>query len=62
MSEKKDRVILGIDLGGTGIKIGIVDQTYQIIARTSIPTNAKRPYEQIIADMGNEAEIGRAHV
>ncbi len=55
MSEKKDRVILGIDLGGTGIKIGIVDQTYQIIAQTSIPTNAKRPYEQIIADMGNEA-------
>ena len=55
MSEKKDSVILGIDLGGTGIKIGIVDQAYHMIAQTSIPTNARRPYEQVIADMGNAA-------
>ena len=55
MSEKREKVILGIDLGGTAIKIGILDQAYEIIAQTSIPTNAKRPYKEIIADMGNAA-------
>ena len=55
MSEKKEKVILGIDLGGTGIKIGVLDQTYDILAQTSIPTNAKRPYKEVIADMGNAA-------
>lgn len=55
MSEKKEKVILGIDLGGTGIKIGVLDQAYNILAQTSIPTNAKRPYKEIIADMGNAA-------
>lgn len=53
--EHKNKVIIGIDLGGTGIKIGIVDQEYEILAQTSIPTNAERPWQQIIADMGNTA-------
>lgn len=55
MPEKEDKIIVGIDLGGTGIKIGITDASYEMLAQTSIPTNAKRPYEQIIADMGNTA-------
>lgn len=53
MAEKK--VIIGIDLGGTGIKVGLVDPEYNIFAQTSIPTQAERPYEQIVADMGNAA-------
>lgn len=55
MTEIRDKVIIGIDLGGTGIKIGIVDESYDIIAQTTVPTGAQRPYEQIIADMGQAA-------
>lgn len=50
-----NKVTIGIDLGGTNIKIGLVDDKYGIIAQTSIPTNASRPCEQVIADMGNTA-------
>lgn len=55
VSEKESRVLLGIDIGGTAVKIGIVNEAYEIIAQTSIPTDAKRPYEQVIADMGQAA-------
>lgn len=50
--ERKNKVIVGIDLGGTKIKIGLLDLTYQIIGQTAISTHADRPYQQVIADMG----------
>ena len=53
MSEKNEKVMIGIDLGGTGIKIGIVDSAFAIIAQTTIPTRGERPYQQLIADMGH---------
>ena len=43
---------IGIDLGGTNIKIGIVNEENKIVARTSIPTHAERPYQQVLEDMG----------
>lgn len=43
---------IGIDLGGTNIKIGIVNEDNKIVARTSIPTSAERPYQQVLEDMG----------
>lgn len=55
MSEKEKQAAVGIDLGGTAVKIGIVDASYEILAQTSIPTNAGRPYEQVIADIGETA-------
>lgn len=55
MPENRKKVIAAIDLGGTGIKIGITDTQCRILAQTSVPTNAKRPYEEIIADMGHAA-------
>lgn len=55
MAGKESRVIVGVDLGGTAMKIGIVNTAYEIIAQTSIPTNAARPYEAVIADMGKTA-------
>lgn len=55
MECKTEKVMIGIDLGGTGIKIGIVNEDYDILAQTSIPTEAKRTYQEIIADMGNAA-------
>lgn len=41
----------GIDLGGTNIKAGIVDENQKIIAQTSALTGAERPAEEVIADM-----------
>ncbi len=55
MLKTNNQVMIGIDLGGTGIKIGIVNEEYEILAQTSIPTNAQRPWTEIIADMGNAA-------
>ncbi len=50
-----DKIAVGIDLGGTAVKIGLVDASCEVLAQTSIPTNAQRPYEQVIADMGRTA-------
>lgn len=55
MADGKKKVAIGIDLGGTAVKIGIVDEAYELLAQTSIPTGAERPYEQVIADMGKAA-------
>lgn len=42
---------LGIDLGGTGIKVAVIDETYHIMATHKIPTLAHRSFEEIVADM-----------
>ena len=55
MADKEKKVTIGLDLGGTAVKIGIVDEAYELLAQTSIPTGAERPYEQVIADMGMAA-------
>ncbi|MBQ2767672.1 MAG: ROK family protein [Clostridia bacterium] len=44
---------LGIDLGGTNIAAGLVDDSYRLLAKKSVPTNASRSAEAIIADMGD---------
>lgn len=42
---------VGIDLGGTNIAAGLVDENGKIIADISIPTNAGRDWKEIVADM-----------
>ena len=42
---------LGIDLGGTDIKVGVVDEDYKIISKHVTPTLAERSADEIIADM-----------
>ena len=42
---------IGIDLGGTNIAVGIVDDEHKIVVKKSTPTLAKRPAEEIVADM-----------
>lgn len=42
---------LGIDLGGTNIAVGVVNEKYEIVGRGKVKTNADRPAEEIIADM-----------
>lgn len=39
---------IGIDLGGTNIKVGVVDENYNIIGRSNIKTNLPRPAEEIV--------------
>ena len=41
---------VGIDLGGTNIVAGVVDESYKIIAKAKLPTNRPRPAEDIILD------------
>lgn len=42
---------LGIDLGGTNIAAGIVDENHGIIAKDSVPTQVEKGPEQIIDNM-----------
>ena len=42
---------LGIDLGGTNIAVGVVDDSYKIIKKKSTPTMANRDGKLIIKDM-----------
>lgn len=43
---------LGIDLGGTNIAVGIVDENHKIVRKGSTPTLASREPEAIVQDMG----------
>lgn len=43
---------LGIDLGGTNIAIGIVDENYNIVKKGSVPTLAQRSADEIAEDIG----------
>ena len=42
---------IGIDLGGTNIAVGIVNDEHKIVVKKTTPTLAKRPPEEIVADM-----------
>ena len=43
--------ILGIDLGGTNIAIGLCNEKLEIIDKGSVPTRAEREAEEIVRDM-----------
>ena len=43
---------IGVDLGGTNIAVGIVDEKFHIVRKGSVPTVATREADAIIADMG----------
>ena len=54
---------IGIDVGGTGIKLGVTDESGRILSKSETPTLVGRPYQDIIRDMGQYilktvAEIG----
>lgn len=46
---------VGIDLGGTNIVAGVVDENYNIIAKASTKTNCPRPEKEIADDMARMA-------
>jgi glucokinase len=47
---------LGIDLGGTKIAAGIVDEHYTIIGRATAPTVFERGFENIVEDIAGTAQ------
>lgn len=42
---------IGVDLGGTNIVVGVIDEENKILAKSSRKTNAPRPAEEIFDDM-----------
>ena len=46
---------LGIDLGGTNIVAGVVNDEYKVVATSSIKTNLPRAAEEIVDDMAKVA-------
>ena len=48
---------IGIDLGGTNIKAGVVDENFNIISKATCKTNLPRPAEEICKDMAEIALV-----
>ncbi len=44
---------IGIDIGGTGVKAGIVDENGHILVKDSIKTGAERPYQEVVRDIAD---------
>ena len=42
---------IGLDVGGTTFKAGVVTQDGRIVHKDAMPTGIERPYQEIIADM-----------
>ena len=40
--------VFGVDIGGTGVKSGIVDEQGKIVVKSSIKTDRSRDYKAII--------------
>lgn len=48
---------IGIDLGGTNIKVGVVDDAYAIIGRSSLKTNLPKPDTEIASDIAKAVTL-----
>ena len=55
MEDIKMKYYVGIDLGGTNIVAGVVDENYNIISKASTKTNFPRPEKEIADDMAKMA-------
>ena len=42
---------VGIDVGGTGIKVGLIDEALRVVAESTIPTRTAIPFEDQIGHM-----------
>ena len=48
---------LGVDVGGTFIKAGVIREDNTIVARVSVPTEADKPYKEVIGNIDRGAEL-----
>lgn len=44
---------IGIDVGGTGIQVGVVDENFRILSEDSVPTRSKLPFEEQIRQVAS---------
>ncbi len=51
---------IGVDLGGTNIATGVIDEKYNIIGRGKVKTNAPRPAEEIFASIKEAVDMAVA--
>lgn len=51
---------IGVDLGGTNIAVGVVDDEYKIIGKGKVKTNAPRPAEEIFDDIKKAIDLAVA--
>ena len=42
---------IGVDIGGTNLKAGVVDESGQIVGEASVPTGADRPQDVVLEDI-----------
>ncbi len=42
---------IGVDLGGTNIAVGVINESYEIIGKAKIKTNSSRPAQEIFDDI-----------
>ena len=45
---------VGVDVGGTAVKIGLTDSEYNLTASISVPTGAERGAAEVLADIGRK--------
>lgn len=46
-------VYIGVDLGGTNIAVGVVNEAGKVLSQASVKTLAARPWQDVVRDMGN---------
>ncbi len=52
----KNSAFLGVDIGGTSVKIGAIDREGVILEHRQIPTKVHRSPEEVVADIAGTAE------
>ena len=45
---------VGVDVGGTAVKVGLTDSEYNLTASISVPTGAERGAAEVLADIGRK--------
>lgn len=53
---------VGIDIGGTNIAAGVVDENYKIVGTAKLKTKMPRPAEEIIDDIALSAQLAVSNV
>lgn len=53
---KEKEIVLGVDIGGTNTKIGLVTEKGEVIKESSFKTGAKEPFEKFIAEFEKQAK------
>lgn len=48
---------LGIDIGGTNIAAGVVDESFNIVSKSKVKTNSERSSEEVLQDIALAGEL-----